>query len=195
MKHLKGINESFLQKSIKESIEYNDDLLDKESSINRVNMRNVFDKLKQDWNMDDEILMRVLLAHGGSYDTSTEYLADMEGFGYETPEDAWEDWCDHYNISHEIENNPFILNYPSTKVNESKVVRDKFKMSDTHRKSIIRKAKSLIKAQEKNYDESSESNKIKIQNKYIKIACKDMGYDFSNFYSTDSKTLDKLLDF
>mgnify|MGYP003479120826 CR=1 FL=1 len=63
MKHLKGINESFLQKSIKESIEYNDDLLDKESSINRVNMRNVFDKLKQDWNMDDEILKEQIILH------------------------------------------------------------------------------------------------------------------------------------
>lgn len=78
--------------------------------------------------------------------------------------------------------------------NEAKKdVRKKFKMTDTHRKNIVRKANKMMKEKEKDFDELAPGKKESLQDDYIKKVCKEMGYDYKNFYSTDGKKLNKLL--
>jgi len=45
----------------------------------------------------------------GSYDDASDYLSDMEAFGFRNdPAGYWEDWCINNDIEHEIGGNPFI---------------------------------------------------------------------------------------
>lgn len=43
----------------------------------------------------------------GAIGAACEYIEFMEGYEYDDPEEAWEQYCYLYNIEHEITNNPF----------------------------------------------------------------------------------------
>ena len=90
-------------------------IIDEQSIITRTNVGTVIDHLKSEWNIDKEIIIRVVLVLSGSYDESSSYLNDMEGFGYREPGDYWGEYCEYNRIEHEANNNPFINLYPITK--------------------------------------------------------------------------------
>lgn len=74
----------------------------------RKNYKTVINHLKGMWQYPDDVITAVVVAFGGSYDESEEYLSDMDGFGYDDPAEYWPEWCEHHRIGHEIDNNPFI---------------------------------------------------------------------------------------
>lgn len=83
-------------------------LIDKCSIDNRTPTQSVIDSLIRMWGFDEEIIIRVTLVMLGSFDESDRYLADMDAYDFETPEEGWEHWCEEYDMEHEIDSNPFL---------------------------------------------------------------------------------------
>jgi len=67
-------------------------------------------------------------------------------------------------------------------------------MSKKHRKNIIREVNRLIRNEVKDFNNLSEAEKIATQDKYIDKVCKGRGWTLHDFYFTDTKELDSLLD-
>lgn len=73
--------------------------------------------LKLGWNYPDNVLNKILWVTTPDSFLSEEkaqaigfacgYLEFMEAYEYETPEDAWEEWCRENDLIHEIGNNPY----------------------------------------------------------------------------------------
>jgi hypothetical protein len=96
------------------------DLIDKCSIENRTQTQSVINSLIRMWGFDEEIICRVVLAMSGSFDEAEKYLSDMDAFEFEKPEDAWEQWCEAYDIEHEIDSNPFLDEFPGEYSNNQK---------------------------------------------------------------------------
>ena len=66
-------------------------------------------------------------------------------------------------------------------------------MRKSHRKSILRKARKLIKQDIKKFDDLLGGEKETIEDKYIEKVCKERGWELSHFYAISGEELDKLL--
>jgi len=88
--------------------QYSAEDISKLSVDNRRSYQRIIDHLKSDWNFPEDVITNVVVAMGGSYDSSDEYLSDMDAFEYKDPADYWIEWCHHHRIDHESNNNPFL---------------------------------------------------------------------------------------
>jgi len=105
MKHLKRFNEN-TKHPVKQ---YTDDELEELSYTDRRNYKTVISHLCSEWNIPKDIITAVVVAMGGSYDESSEYLSDMDAYDFlHDPAGYWDEWCRKYDIEHEIGGNPFI---------------------------------------------------------------------------------------
>lgn len=75
--------------------------------------------------------------------------------------------------------------------NESK--EDKQEMTDTNRRSVVKKVKAEIK-DNKDYKDLLAGQKEKFQDKLITKYCKEIGFKLTDFYATDGKKISKLLE-
>lgn len=105
MKFIKKFNESYLLSAKPSFKKYNKKQLDDLSIRDRINYDRVIDAVASGWNIERDIITAVVVAMGGSFDLSEEYLSDMDAYSYTNdPGGYWEEWCDKHDISDE---NPF----------------------------------------------------------------------------------------
>jgi hypothetical protein len=70
---------------------------------------------------------------------------------------------------------------------------EKGQMRKSHRKSILRKARKLIKQEIENFDDLLGGEKETIEDEYIEKVCKERGWKLSHFYAISGKELDDLM--
>ena len=70
---------------------------------------------------------------------------------------------------------------------------EKDQMRKSHRKSILRKARKLIKHDFENFDDLLGGEKETIEDEYIEKVCEERGWKLSHFYAISGDELEDLL--